>query len=66
MTGMKRKFCKHGLADPQSYPKWWDTQLLSTTARNLFRFFGEFAPTRVFHGHPAKSEKAATKAPAPK
>ena len=27
---------------------------------------GEFAPTRFFHGHPAKSEKAATKAPAPK
>jgi len=23
---------------------------------------GEFAPTRIFHGHPAKSEKAATKA----
>ena len=21
---------------------------------------GEFAPTRIFHGHPAKSEKAAT------
>jgi small subunit ribosomal protein S19 len=27
---------------------------------------GEFAPTRIFHGHPAKSEKAAVKAPAPK
>lgn len=26
---------------------------------------GEFAPTRIFHGHPAKSEKAATKAAAP-
>ena len=26
---------------------------------------GEFAPTRIFHGHPAKSEKAATKAPGP-
>lgn len=25
---------------------------------------GEFAPTRYFHGHPAKSEKAAAKAPA--
>lgn len=26
---------------------------------------GEFAPTRFFHGHPAKSEKAAAKASAP-
>jgi len=26
---------------------------------------GEFAPTRIFHGHPAKSEKAATKGAAP-
>ncbi|HSP06537.1 MAG TPA: 30S ribosomal protein S19 [Acidobacteriota bacterium] len=26
---------------------------------------GEFAPTRFFHGHPAKSEKAAAKAAAP-
>jgi small subunit ribosomal protein S19 len=26
---------------------------------------GEFAPTRIFHGHPAKSERAAAKAPAP-
>lgn len=26
---------------------------------------GEFSPTRFFHGHPAKSEKAATKAGAP-
>jgi small subunit ribosomal protein S19 len=25
---------------------------------------GEFAPTRVFHGHPAKSERAAVKAAA--
>jgi small subunit ribosomal protein S19 len=27
---------------------------------------GEFAPTRVFHGHPAKSERAAAKAVGPK
>jgi len=26
---------------------------------------GEFAPTRIFHGHPAKSERAAAKAAAP-
>jgi small subunit ribosomal protein S19 len=26
---------------------------------------GEFAPTRIFHGHPAKSEKAATKGAPP-
>jgi small subunit ribosomal protein S19 len=26
---------------------------------------GEFAPTRIFHGHPAKSERAAAKASAP-
>ncbi|HEY7162151.1 MAG TPA: 30S ribosomal protein S19 [Acidobacteriota bacterium] len=26
---------------------------------------GEFAPTRIFHGHPAKSEKAAAKGSAP-
>jgi small subunit ribosomal protein S19 len=26
---------------------------------------GEFAPTRIFHGHPAKSEKAAAKAGGP-
>lgn len=26
---------------------------------------GEFSPTRTFHGHPLKSEKAATKAAAP-
>ncbi len=26
---------------------------------------GEFAPTRIFHGHPAKSEKAAAKGAAP-
>ena len=25
---------------------------------------GEFAPTRIFHGHPAKSERAAAKAAA--
>ena len=26
---------------------------------------GEFAPTRIFHGHPAKSERASAKAAAP-
>ena len=26
---------------------------------------GEFSPTRIFHGHPAKSERAAAKAAAP-